>query len=145
MSGELRQYGDDVWDRFFDFVCLCNETLTRQEVQAELQRKGIDVRPAIARVRDALEAKRARESLATAHERRSGVLEKISDVTAPVGQALRQSLQQIISRLSGTDQAAYFHKLEKAASDEDMQSLLEDLHRLDTLSKDTEDGGNSSK
>jgi len=145
MSSNLRQYSDQVWDRFFDFVFPCDELLTRQEVQAELQRHGVDVRPAIARVREALDAKRAREALDAARQRRSSILKTAQDVTAPVGQALRQSLQQIISRLSGSEQAAYFRKLETAASDGDMQSLLEDLHRLDAISKDDQDAGQSTK
>ncbi|MGD0769924.1 MAG: hypothetical protein ABSB42_17200 [Tepidisphaeraceae bacterium] len=145
MSYNLRQYSDEVWDRFFDFVFPCDEKLTRQEVQAELQRQGIDARPAIARVREALEARRAREALTFARESRSDLLTKAKNVSAPVGQALRETLRQIISRLSGSEQAAYFHKLERAASEDDMQSLLEDLHRLDAISKDGQDAGKSAK
>lgn len=151
MSGNLRRYSDEVWDRFFDFVFPCEDSLSRQEVQAELQRRRIDVRPALSRVKEALEARRARETLAAARETRLGLTARVSGLAAPIGDVpspgpeLRASLQQIISQLSGNEQAAYYHKLEKAASDQDLKSLLDDLHRLDLLNKDEDDGGTSGQ
>jgi hypothetical protein len=140
MSDQLRRYGNEVWDRFFDFIAPCNENLTQQEVRAELQRRGIDVRPVVARVQQALESRRARESLAAAKLKRATVEQRVRGVVAPPGESLRASLDQHVARLSEPYQAAYFHKLSKAQTDADLQSLLEDLHRLEALEED-DDGG----
>jgi HPt (histidine-containing phosphotransfer) domain-containing protein len=53
---------------------------------------------------------------------------------------LRATLQELIGKLTGQQQAAYFHKLERAATDNDLQSLLEDLHRLDDFDTDPNGG-----
>lgn len=151
MNTDLRRYSDEVWDKFFDFVFPCEDGLTRKEVQAELQRRAIDVRPAVSRVKEALEARRARESLEAERDARAGILAKVHDVnplsrqTSPVAPALRVSLQHIISQLSGDQQAAYYHKLEKAASDDDLRSLVDDLHRLDALEQGDDNGGKSGQ
>lgn len=141
MSGELRHYSDEVWDRFFDFVLACDKGLSRDEIRAELKRRGIDAAPAFARVKEALEAVKAREALQHAKIARSSALAKLRPVSAAPGQSLRSTLQELIGRLTGQQQAAYFHKLEKAATDNDLQSLLEDLHRLEDFDSDSQHGG----
>lgn len=141
MSGELQHYSDEVWDRFFDFVLACDKGLSRDEVQAELKRKGIDTAAAFARVKEALEAVKAREALAHAKIARSSSLAKLRPVKAAPGQSLRSTLQELIGQLTGQQQAAYFHKLEKAATDNDLQSLLEDLHHLENFNMGSEHGG----
>ena len=54
---------------------------------------------------------------------------------------LRERLQSLIGqKLQGSVQAAYFRKLEHAATDDDLQSLLEDIHRLEALQEGANDG-----
>lgn len=144
MSDKLRQYSNEVWDRFFDFISPCDDHQTRQEVQADLQQQGIDVRPAVARVKQALEARRARERLAAARTKRVGLIGSIKGMAIPIGQSLRGSLEEAIARMSGNQQAAYYHKLNKAQSEQDLQSLFEDLCRLEALEED-DDGGPDGK
>jgi len=140
MSDQLRRYGNEVWDRFFDFIAPCNESLTQQEVRTELQRRGIDVRPVVTRVQQALEARRARESLAAAKAKRTAIERRVKSVVAPPGESLRASLDQLVSQLPASFQGAYFHKLTKAQTDADLQSLFEDIHRLEALEEDDDAG-----
>ena len=141
MSSDLRRYSDEVWDRFFDFVLTCDKTLPRDEVHAALKRRGINPAAAFERVKEALKTREARAALERAREARPSSLAKMRTVTRPAGRSLRTTLQDIIGKLTGQQQAAYFHKLEKAATDDDLQSLLEDLHHLDDFDTDSEDGG----
>ncbi len=139
---DLKRYSDPVWDRFFDFVFPDAELATREEVQQELRRLGLDVKRAVAKVQLALKSVQARADLEAARAQRSRLMEKIKQVVAPVAGGLREHLQTLIEgRLRGSVQAAYFRKLEHAATDDDLQSLLEDIYRLDAL----QEGANYDK
>ena len=144
MSAKLRQYDNEVWDRFFASVALCDDQLAEQELDSELARRGIDVRSALSRVQQALESRRAQAQLAAARAKRTGVMQTIKDIAAPIGQRLRHSLDEMVGKLSGNQQAAYFSKLSKAQSEDDLQSLYDDLCKLEALEKE-EDGEPGSK
>lgn len=143
MNG-VDRYDDAVWDRFFDFVSQPVETMTREEVQSELSRRGIDVTKATSRVHRAVEAARARSRLQIAKAERPAAIKRVLRVVAPDVSGLRIHLRRLIeSRLQGTAQAAYFRKLEAAANDEDLRALLDDIERLNALSEEnhaSEDG-----
>ena len=54
---------------------------------------------------------------------------------------IREALKRMIAeRLTGPQQAVYARKLEAAASDDDLKTLLEDITRLETFSEDLENG-----
>ena len=55
-----KEFGDQAWESFFEFLYPAAETLTPAEVDRELEERGIDVKPALARVRNALRAAEAR-------------------------------------------------------------------------------------
>ncbi|MBL8792468.1 MAG: hypothetical protein JNM56_01045 [Planctomycetia bacterium] len=132
MAG-IERSGDDVWDRFFDFL-YCEEDPPRTEVQQQLRELGIDMQPALRKVRGALEARSARTRLEAARAERPSLAARFGQLLAPAAEQLRDKLHELIARrLSGTAQAAYFRKLEAAASNQDLQSLLDDLHRLEQL------------
>jgi hypothetical protein len=137
---DLEKYPDAVWDRFFGFVFPDEEPATREEVQQELQRLGLDVKKAVARVQLALQAVQARADLEAARAQRHGLTERLKQVVAPVAGGLRAHLQTLIGqKLQGSVQAAYFRKLEHAATDDDLQSLLEDMYRLEALQEGADD------
>jgi hypothetical protein len=137
---DLKKYPDPVWDRFFGFIYPDVEPATREEVQQELQRLGLDVRKAVSRVHLALQASQARAALETARAERPRFMDRIKHIVAPVSNGLREHLQTVIGqKLQGSVQAAYFRKLESAATDDDLHSLLEDIHRLEALDKGAED------
>jgi len=134
-----------VWDKFFDFVFAGDEALTRNQVQEELRHQGIDTARALSRVQQALSAAEARTSLDLAKSKRPGIVAKLSQIVAPVADGIRNSLRQVIAaRLEGTAQAAYFRKLE-AATEDDLQSLLDDLYRLEAMSEESDDARSKAK
>jgi hypothetical protein len=134
--GDVSEFDDKVWDRFFDFL-LCDEEPSREEVQDHLRTFGIDVAPALKRVQQALQSSKARAALEAAKMARPSLVARIGQVISPVAERLRDKLHDVIARrFTGSEQAAYFRKLEGAASEEDLQSLLDDMERLETLSED---------
>jgi len=137
---DTKRFSDATWDNFFDFVFLDDRPLTRTEVKKELDRLGLDVTKAVNRVRQSLQSAKAREQLLAVRARRLSLAEQLRETIAPVGEALREHLQTLINRkFQGSVQAAYFRRLEQMATDEDLQSLLEDIHRLEAFSEGTGD------
>ncbi len=123
-----------VWDRLFELLYPCGENLTDQEVDVEISRLGIDMKPAFSRLHKIIEAQRAKAEFASAKERRATIGERIRNVVAPRLDDLRNGVKNIIEKLKGDEaQLAYFHKLEGAASEEDLQSLLDDLEKLEAM------------
>ena len=133
---ELRRFDDRVWDRFFEFVYHCELQQSREEVQNELRRLQIDVRPAINAVLQAVESMKARIQLAAARHERASVGARIAKVIPSTPDAMRDNLRQLVAQRFGTSEtAAYWYKLEKEASDDDLKSLLDDFHLLGELSE----------
>ena len=141
----ISEYDDRVWSRFFDFVFPDEQELTREQVQAELRDSGVDMRPTLAKLQGMLrnirESEDARAALESARKSRPSVVARLMGFEVPSGPVIREKLKDMIrNRLTGHQQAVYARKLEDAASDEDLRSLLEDLSRLEALSEDGEDG-----
>src|SRR5262249_3710532 len=124
----------------------CTE-LSQAQVKDELKRRGIDVTRAVHAVREAMERKRARASLSAVATKRAGLLQRFQQQIGKSLEVGRAELQRLISeRLTGHVQQAYFNRLESAASDEDLRSLLTDLAALDHLTLDPgSDDGEATK
>lgn len=138
---DLSKYKESVWERFFEFIYPYREDLTREEVQEELDRFGIKVGKAVARVQQAIAAAKGRTELADARSRRLGVVARIGQIVGQQAEGLRERLKQIIAgKTQGSIQAAYFKKLETAATEADLQSLFDDIHRLEALVEEAVDG-----
>lgn len=139
----ISEYDDRVWSTFFDFVFPDDQQLTRKQVQAELRDSGIDMRPAITKLHGLLrktrEAKAGKAALEAAATARPSVMEKFASFKVPEAPSIREKLRSMIAnRLQGPLQAVYARKLEEAASDEDLRSLLEDIACLDAFAEDEE-------
>ncbi len=133
MSDELR-HKYPVWDRFFLLLYPCDESVTNEEVDKELDRLGIDMQPAFQRLHKMIDVHRARAKLAGAGNVRASLCAKIHNVVAPRMEDLRNGVRSMIGKLKGDQaQLAYFHKLEGAATEEDLQSLLDDLEKLEAM------------
>lgn len=133
MSDQQR-HNYPVWDRFFDLLYPCDEGVSDAEVDADLKRMGIDMEPAFRRLHKMVEAQRARAQFVTAKEMRASIVDRIRDVLAPKLDDLRTGVKELIGRaVNGPEQLAYFHKLEGAATEEDLQSLMDDLEKLAAL------------
>ncbi len=137
----MNHFGDRVWSRFFDFVFPDESALSREQVQAELKRAGIDMGPSLAKLgrflEQARESKKARAALESARKKRPSLVARLTGIEVPSGPAIREVLARLIAqRFTGPQQAVYARKLQSAASDEDLRSLLEDISRLDAFSED---------
>jgi len=129
-------------DNLFSFIYPDEINMTDEEIQAELQLSNIDMRPAIEKLDMALnfcnEKQKAQAEFKTARERRLSLLEKFKQIKIPNLPARRNVLQEMIAQLlNAPEQATYFRKLEEAASEQDLQSLLEDILRLESLDQDS--------
>jgi hypothetical protein len=142
---DLRQFDDRIWDRFFDFVYPCEPRKSREEVQAELRRLGINVKSAVNAVLQTVEMAKARAQLSAAKQRRATIGATLGHVVPPPPEELRSTLRQLIAqRFGSSETAAHWYKLEKEASDDDLRSLLSDMQLLETLSEEPENGGSPS-
>jgi len=140
--GDLSRFQEPIWDRVFDFVFDCDEDLSRAQVQEELRRRGIELTQAHKRVHKALETARARTQLEAARKSRPRILARLGRIVPPeVGTSLEDMKRAIAVQFQGQTQLAFFRKLEAAESEDDLKSLLEDAHLLDTLSEDADDVG----
>jgi hypothetical protein len=130
MNDDIR-HNYPVWDTLFLLLFTCDENVTDEAVDANLKRAGIDMEPAYRRLHNMIEMHRARAQFAAAKETRESIGARIQNIVAPHLGDLRAGIQKLIGNtVSGQEQLAYFHKLEKAASEEDLQSLMDDLEKL---------------
>lgn len=133
MSDDMR-HKYPVWDRLLLLLYPCDDSVTDSEVDADLERLGIDMKPAFVRMHKMIETQRARAQFASAKERRASLSERLSNVVAPKIEDLRNGVRNLIGKIKGDEaQLAYFHKLEGAASEEDLQSLFDDLEKLNAM------------
>lgn len=140
--GDLSRFQEPIWDRVFDFVFDCEEDLSREQVQEELRRRGIELTQAHKRVHKALATARARIELEVARESRPRILARLGRIVPPeVDATLDDMKRAIAAQFQGQMQLAFFRKLETAESEDDLRSLLEDAYALDILSEDTDDVG----
>ncbi len=123
-----------VWDRFLTFLYPCDDSMAMEEIDADLVRAGIDIDAAYERVRKLIAVQTARAKLASAKSVRESVADRVREVVAPKLDDLRTRVTDLISSTgNGSQQLAYFHKLGEAATEEDLQSLMDDLEKLAAL------------
>ncbi|MBA4192166.1 MAG: hypothetical protein C0467_29675 [Planctomycetaceae bacterium] len=135
---DLKARPAPAWERFFEYLYPCDKEATRAEVREDLSRLGIDVRKAVDRVQKALAAAKGKAMLAEARTQRLSAVARLGQVVPSAPTGLRERLRGLIEgKFQGTERAAYFHKLEAAATDADLESLLTDIHRLEALSEGT--------
>lgn len=139
---DLHAYDNKVWDRLFDLLYAQDEVVADSELDAELRQANIDMRPAFRRLHEMIEEKQARKKLARAQQIRVSITEKLRHVVSPKVSDMRAGVREFIDRVfSGPEHVAHYHKLERAATDEDLESLLNDLTRLAELRRTEEENG----
>lgn len=143
---DMNRYSTEMWDDFFAFLVPSDEGVSREEVQDDLRRLGIDLGRSLSRVRDALECKNARRALDEARLRRHSVVERLKSIQAAPDNQLRERIQAMLGGWSDKPQSAVlFRKLEKASTEQDLRSLYDDLCRLKSLSEDTDGAGQTGE
>lgn len=137
---ELKRFDEAAWDRFFEFLYPTSEQLPGSSIDDELKAAGIDVTAALRRVQKAVRSRDARRRLEIAKNKRSQLLEQLKGVAGPAVKHMREGLAEMIEqKLADSAQAAYFRKLHKTASEDDLRSLLKDLERLDRFELGNDD------
>ena len=128
---EPKRYSSQVWDRLFQMLYACDETTSDAEIDADLQRAGIDVRPTLQSIQQRIEQAKAREKLAQAPLIRNSMIDQLRNVVAPHVADLRSGIRELIERAFPTSaQVAHYQKLEKASSDDELRTLMDDLTKL---------------
>jgi DNA polymerase III delta prime subunit len=131
-------------DKLLSFIYPDESNMTDEEIQAELQRLKIDMRPAIEKLNMALnfcnQKQKAQAELNIAREKRPALINKLKQIKMPSFIDLRDEIQKRIAQhLSAPQQATYFRKLEEGASEQDLKTLLEDILLLESLDQDSKD------
>jgi hypothetical protein len=143
---DLHAHSQKVWDRLFDLLYTCEEAITDAEVDADLKQAGIDMRPAFRRLNEMIEQKKARLQFVQARQVRASMMDKLRDVVGPTVTDLRSGVREFINRVfSGSEQVAHFHKLDQAATDEDLRSLMDDLTKLSELRRTKDKNGSKGE
>jgi hypothetical protein len=118
-------------DGLFDFLAADVEKMSKADLSGVLQRAGIDAAKAFLPVKRALEQAAAREQLAKAAGQRAAFTSKLIDVVVQPVDDVRALVRRLIQEhASAAEQPVLFNKLEQAATDRDLQTLLEDMERL---------------
>ncbi len=132
---------DAAWDALFDFLAEEVVAMNEDEIRAELRSHRINVEPTVDRIKHALQAAQAREAMHKAPAQRKRLLEKLRELTVQPVEDARRNLRAFLHTLGPEPiQQVYFNRLESAATDEDIQSLVEDLAALDLLDDEAAHG-----
>lgn len=121
-----------IWSGIVDFLTEDERQLTDDEVVAELAHRGIPATRVLDRVLLAVQLQRARARLESARQARPALVEQLRQTSLSLAEDLHETIRLLIERQSsGPLQAAYFRRLEGAASKSDLHQLLADLQQLD--------------
>lgn len=133
---DQQQLQRETWERFVDFLYPCGETMTSLEIDDCIGEFGIDIEPGFAHFQELIERRRRQVRLECAGQQRESLRERVSSVVAPKFDDLKERVRGLVESSDDKNQRlAYFHKLEKAESETDLQSLLDDLEKLDAISE----------
>lgn len=125
-----------MWSGIVDFLSDNERQLTDGEVAAELAQRGIPVAPGLDRVMLAVQVHRAKARLESARQERPALLEQLRQTSLALAADLHETIRLLVERqTSGPMQAAYFRRIEGAASESDLHQLLADLQQLDQWSE----------
>lgn len=131
---DLSKYDDTVWDRYFSFVSSDEDAMAPSDVKAILQSLGIDVRPSISQITQAIQAQIQRTQLERAKRIRPSLTRDILSISASLRDTAMKDLKELISSIASvSQQAILFRSLEDAHNEEDIRSLLDDIERLNSL------------
>lgn len=137
---DSRPPDDPAWERLLEFALVDDEALTDEEVRELLAEANIDTGPAVKHVLESVRRSRARAALANAGKRRTTLLARFNDLLRDGVDTATQGITQFIrERIPVATQAAYFRKLEQAATEDDLRALARDLALLELMDDEAED------
>lgn len=142
MVASTPKNASDVLRSLHEFVIGPEEDVTKmpiEQVNEYLKSEGIDPVPLVTHVRQRIAKLKAEQELAQAREQRMNYAQRLSSASGKVSlTGLRDKVQEMIQGLTtGNPELAsvYFRKFEEA-SDDDLESLLEDLSMLEEMAAD---------
>jgi hypothetical protein len=107
------------------------ENEPREQIQAELKNAGIDTKAVMKAASEMVSQAKSRQRLITARERRQRLLMKVAELkaVATYGAAqLRARVKEVLdAEFAGKQEAAVLFRKFQEASDEDLQTLLDDI------------------
>ena len=132
---------DAAWDAFFDFIAEEAVEMNEDDIRAELRSHRINVEPAVDRIKHAVQAAQARQAMDKAPAQRTRLLRRLRELTVQPLEDARRDLRGFLQTL-GTEKVhqLYYNRLDSAASDDDIQSLVEDLAALELFEDEPADG-----
>lgn len=139
MTAPQRPFDAKQWDCIVDLLAAEQSQLSQADVKQELKRLGIDVGPTVSKVAVAIEQHKARAALARARVERGAVFARVRAKLDVSIQAGRDELVRLVKeKLQGPLQAAMFSRLDDAATDADLRSLLGELAALEEMKSEGE-------
>lgn len=133
-----------IWSRIVDFLTDDERQMADNEVTIELARRGLPVAPALDRVLLAARVQRAKARLEVVRQKRFACLQQLHQTSRAIAADLYETIHQLIERQTSISmRAAYFRRLDGAASESDLNQLLADLQQLDKWSE-SDDGAMDS-
>jgi hypothetical protein len=139
MSGK-NPYSPEAWAELLDEVGPDADNLTQEQVQQELRAAGVDAASVLRRVKSTIQRHVDREVLGQAAQKREEILAskpRLLDLARKNRAALLDAIRDLISPQTAQ---VYANRLEQAATDADLKSLLEDLEQAKALGNDVKDG-----
>jgi len=132
-------YSPETWQLFLDLVEPDLDSLTQEEVRQELRASGIDCASVLDRVKSSIQKHADRAALTQASQKRERLLRPAPGPLDAVRKTRDALLDEIRKLIDPVLAQVYMNKMEKAASDNDLSSLLEDLQEAKKLNEDFEE------
>ena len=108
-----------------------------EQVERDLRQRGVNLDRLFRNVMADVEQQAARRELERAKATRPSIIRNlqgiITETAKGVGVRVEELRERATALLSGPQQTAFFRDLEKVDSEEDLQSLLDDIAYLDAL------------
>lgn len=111
------------------------------DVDAALRAEGLDAEAITDWSNDLAQQVQGKLRLHAAGQKRTGIVEKMAEKVRSIGVATEELQEEIDRRMQAltlSKQGAFYRKLKKVSSEQDLRSLLEDLEMLEELEGDEE-------
>lgn len=131
---DQKQLQRETWERFVDFLYPCGEMMVTAEIDECINEFGLEIESGFVQFHELIERRRRQVLLERAGQQRESLQQRLKGVVAPKVDDLKLRVRGLVQSSGDEKQRlAYFHKLENAESESDLQSLLDDIERLDAI------------
>lgn len=135
---EKNPYSPETWHQFLELLGPDIESLSQDEIRQILADMKIDTSSTIDRVRKRIQMHSDRVKLEQAAENRQRLLKKVFQPVFDLNLS-RAELLEMIRGLSPKLAGVYMNRMEHAATDEELRSLVEDLQQAKAIQEQQEE------